>query len=293
MTVALLSAMLAMPPRAFLVDLEREVCETLAPLTAAWLPAPGGPDWRPPRAWRTAAAAATAAAAVLAAEGRSAANASGFAFLRAVNAGVDEAAALLVASADARDGHVLLETNLLFARAFAAAARERPGALSAAWWEGGDGGACRLPPELAELLQVGDASCRAGAGDGRRALREGLPFELLDWWASPSPALEARVLRLAAPLASLAAPWLLVGVHLRIGTAAPGAAYVDQPRDSVEAAPPLAARCAREAGARLLAATAAVAPRGAAPPRIAWFVASDNWQGEDASVGGEKKGGIS
>jgi hypothetical protein len=273
---SLLVALLSSPPRAFYIDWRRRVCAALSPLEAAW--APAAVDWRPPARW-----AAAADAAADAGWPPGGGNAS-FALVRAANAGADDVARMLVAAADARAAHVVVETNLLaFPAAFAAAAAARPGALDASWWRpaagaGAAAAACRLPPELRALLGGGGGACGDGGGASARAAAW-TPFELLDWLAAPTPALAARVAALLARAPP--GPRLLVGVHLRVGTAAPGAAYTDQPRDDAAGAAALALRCALRAGAALSAAAAA-APGAPPPPPLVWFVASDSHVARDA-----------
>ena len=309
---ALLFAILSSPPRAFFVDWQRPpgICDALAPLTDVWQPAADGPDWRPPRAWAAAAAAAELASrdadpqevadAVGTADAR--ATAAQFSIVKVANAEADTYAAALAAAASAAALHTVFETNLMYwPKAFVEAARQSGSALNAAWWQPPQGANAstrcrRLPPEL-RLLEAGCGEPYDGISD--------MPFGLLDWWAEPTPALAARVLSLAGVAVSggsdtsgdgassggASGARLLVGLHVRVGSAAPGAAYADQPRDAdVAGAVALAAACALQAGVALQVREREVSGNAAAgggvgslppPPPLIWYVASDSWQARD------------
>ena len=278
--VAAMTALLsAAPPRALILDWERAVCASPVAIGTVWQPAMGGPAWVPPPG--LSAAAAEAAEAARTGSGETPAMRAGFARLRRVNAGAETLTELLIAVAAHSARVVTLETNIAPSQAaFAAAAAADPGNLTGTWWSGGADGAghsgsesCRLPPELAELLQLGGAC--APSPPPLPPPRE-LPLELLDWLLAPAPPLVDRALALLAPAG--AGPRLLIGVHLRAGTPAPGAGYEDPLRGDAVALGRLAAACAVEVGAALRA----LRPASAPPIRLVWFVASDSYLARDA-----------
>lgn len=259
MVSALLIAMLSSPPRAFVLH-----CEVVVPLTLAWVPVHGGVNWVPSpsvlkhmQAWPH----------VYAMDFMSKAT-------DAVASVIRGDATVQRAPVEASAPRAVLHSNLLVRDAFISAATDMR--MRGEWY------ADTLPPELTWLIRSSQQASNTSANrdcdciplapsvkqdHSAGASNTNVLFQLIDWWAAPSPALQARL----KDVANFYRPGheYVIAVHIRVGMPPAGATYTDPERDDVVAAPALAARCADSALSKLK-------NMYGSRPGVLWFVASDH-----------------